>query len=167
MARPKIDIPMSPVELALQFVGLLAFITMGVLLGIKWDGLPAEIPTHFNMAGEVDGYGGKGYLLFEPIMAVVLYAGILILSRFPHLSNYNVEITEENAHRVYAAGRLWITVINVIIAWMFAALNFVSINAAETANSALVLPIIGVFTVLLAAAIIVMMIRLKAAAGEQ
>lgn len=27
---------------------------------VKYPGLPAEIPTHYNFAGEIDGYGGKG-----------------------------------------------------------------------------------------------------------
>ena len=40
---------------------LLAAATLFVLM--RWQQLPEQIPTHYNFAGEVDGYGGKGSLI--------------------------------------------------------------------------------------------------------
>jgi uncharacterized membrane protein len=45
--------------------------------------LPAQIPTHWNIRGEVDGYGGKWTLFLFPVMM----AGMLVLFYFlPALS---------------------------------------------------------------------------------
>jgi uncharacterized membrane protein len=48
--------------------------------------LPDQIPTHWNIRGEVDGYGGKGTLfIFPAIMAgmLVLFAMLPVLSPKP------------------------------------------------------------------------------------
>ena len=33
---------------------------------IQYADLPSEIPTHFDAAGQADGFGGKGTLLVLP-----------------------------------------------------------------------------------------------------
>jgi len=47
-------------------------ILLPVLAGIiLWHKLPEQIPTHFNAAGEVDGYGSKAFAVFGlPLMLV-------------------------------------------------------------------------------------------------
>jgi len=47
-------------------------ILLPVLAGIiLWNKLPEQIPTHFNAAGEVDGYGSKAFAVFGlPLMLV-------------------------------------------------------------------------------------------------
>jgi uncharacterized membrane protein len=36
-----------------------------ILFGvIVWDKLPAELPIHWNFAGEIDNYAGKGFVVF-------------------------------------------------------------------------------------------------------
>ena len=36
-------------------------ITIGIIL---WDKLPAEMPTHFNLAGDADGFSSKAFAVF-------------------------------------------------------------------------------------------------------
>ncbi|MEY8461797.1 SdpI family protein [Streptococcus merionis] len=61
---------------------LLAFTSILCLLPILvglfyWKELPAKIPTHFNLSGQVDGYSGK----FETIFFLpILMMGVHILS---------------------------------------------------------------------------------------
>ena len=54
-----------------------------------YPGLPDRIPTHWNIKGEVDGYGGKWTLFLFPVMMVVL----LVLFYFmPALSPRHFEV---------------------------------------------------------------------------
>ena len=51
--------------------------------------LPEQIPTHWNIRGEVDGYGGKWTLFIFPVMMV----GMLALFYFlPALSPKQFEV---------------------------------------------------------------------------
>ena len=55
---------------------------MFVTSAVTWPLAPERIPTHWNFAGEVDGYGSKGFgLLILPITAVLLFALLILLPR--------------------------------------------------------------------------------------
>lgn len=42
--------------------------------------LPDKLPTHWNIKGEVDGYGSKGFvLLFFPLLTLALYVLMLLV----------------------------------------------------------------------------------------
>ena len=47
-----------------------------VYLGFVWDELPAQVPMHFNLAGEVDRWGDRQSLLW---LVVLLTAGLNLL----------------------------------------------------------------------------------------
>jgi uncharacterized membrane protein len=51
----------------------LVAITVGVTAWL-YGGLPEQIPTHWNIRGEVDGYGGKWTLFIFPAMMVAMLA---------------------------------------------------------------------------------------------
>ncbi len=54
-----------------------------------YPGLPDRIPTHWNIKGEVDGYGGKWTLFVFPVMMVVMSALFYFL---PALSPKHFEV---------------------------------------------------------------------------
>jgi len=66
--------------------------------------LPDIIPSHFDMKGEVDGYGTKYYIWIMPIMGVIFYFGFKYLLKKPHIYNYPSPVTEENAEKLYRGG---------------------------------------------------------------
>jgi len=72
----------------LPLLALLA--AMVVLAAMSWGSAPDRIPTHWNLRGEVDGYGGKTTgLLLMPAMGVGLYVLMLFLPRIdPGRANY-------------------------------------------------------------------------------
>jgi hypothetical protein len=41
-----------------------------------YGSLPEQIPTHWNIRGEVDGYGGKWSLFMFPVMMAGMLAGL-------------------------------------------------------------------------------------------
>jgi len=54
-----------------------------------YPSLPEQVPTHWNIRGEVDGYGGKWTLFLFPVMM----AGMLVLFYFlPALSPKHFEV---------------------------------------------------------------------------
>ena len=61
-------------------------ILLPILAGlILWDRLPTEIPIHWNLAGEVDGYGNKSFVVFGMplILLAIHWLGSLAMSTDP------------------------------------------------------------------------------------
>ena len=72
----------------------------GYLISI-WGNIPDKIPSHYNAAGVVDSYGGKGSILIMPIVGAGLYIMMTVVSFFPSVWNTPVKITEKNYLFVY------------------------------------------------------------------
>ena len=51
-------------------------IVAGVIL---WNQLPEQIPTHWNAAGEVDGWSGKGFAVFGLPLMMLAFQWICVL----------------------------------------------------------------------------------------
>jgi len=92
--------------------------------------LPDEIPTHYNFAGKPDAYGDKKTIFLVPAIAVIIAIPMLIISRKPHLFNYPVTITPENAQAQYTkATRL----INILALMTTLVMFFIEIQTIRTA----------------------------------
>lgn len=72
-----------------------------IFLMAYWSLIPDQIPTHFNAAGEIDGWGGKGMIWFTVVITWVMYLGISFFERHPEIWNTGVKITRANAEKVY------------------------------------------------------------------
>jgi uncharacterized membrane protein len=65
-----------------EIIGLTLLLVMFVTSAVTWPLAPERIPIHWNFAGEIDGYGSKGFgLLILPITAVVLFAFLIFIPR--------------------------------------------------------------------------------------
>ena len=62
----------------------------------NYAGLPETIPIHFNAKGVADGFGKKGMIWLLPSLTLIMVPGMLLLRRWPWISNVPLEITEEN-----------------------------------------------------------------------
>lgn len=99
--RPIIDLPYTSQDLALEAVALGGvLLTIGMLV-LFWSVLPAVVPTHFGVTGEVDGWGDKRTILILPSVSLLLYLMFTLLCRYPHKFNYPWPITAQNARRQY------------------------------------------------------------------
>ncbi|MCL2510617.1 MAG: DUF1648 domain-containing protein [Bacteroidales bacterium] len=61
----------------------------------------ALFPTHYNFAGEVDGWGDRTSLWIMPLIALVFYVGLSIVQKYPKIMNYPCKITEQNVDYHY------------------------------------------------------------------
>ncbi len=84
--------------LSLAALAALLFFAINIYFGPHQ--LPATIPTHFNGAGQPNGWGSRGALLLFPIFAAGLYLFLTLISRFPSLFNFPVAVTELNREQL-------------------------------------------------------------------
>ena len=86
---------------------------------IIWRTLPEQIPTHYNAAGEIDGYGGRGTLLLMPLIGLVTDLAVALAGRFPQSWNTGARVTVLNRARVYRLVRDLMADLRVSTALLF------------------------------------------------
>lgn len=134
LVRPKIEIPLTITDKILEVVVLLVLIGFWVYMILHYNQLPDIIPTHFGAGGKPDGYGGKWTIITLPIVGTLLYAGLTIVSRYPHKFNYTATITEANAEKQYSLMVRMIRVMKIMVLLVFFVLDY------QTTQIALGLP---------------------------
>lgn len=143
--RPIIDVPVEPMDLIIDLVSVtLLIIMMGYTL-YAFPGLPDTIPIHYNGSGEVDGYGIKTTIWLLPVISIVMFVGLFILNKYPHMHNYMVNITEENALKNYRFSTRILRVVNFLCMLLFAFIQYRMILGAHRTTTGLgdlLLPII-------------------------
>lgn len=87
--------------MAIQILCILCLVGTTLFLLIFWNQIPAEVPSHYNMAGEADAMSGKGFLFFPLIMNWLMFLGISAVEHFPQMWNTGVKVTRQNRERVY------------------------------------------------------------------
>lgn len=95
-----------------------------------YSALPEKVPIHFNSSGVPNRFGGKGFVWTLPVIVVLLYVLLTIFTRLPHLGNYPVEITIENAKRQYRIATRLLRTMKMLIAATFFYIGFGKINIA-------------------------------------
>jgi uncharacterized membrane protein len=124
----------------LEIIGL---VMLAILCWITWealygpDRLPARIPTHFNLAGTPDGWGPPSTLLFLPIVAVVVYSLITVVSLFPSAFNYSVRVTSENRLRLQALSLQMVAWLKFDLACLFTWLQWSIISTVRCGHGRL------------------------------
>lgn len=64
-------------------------------------GEAASIPIHYNLQGQVDGWGDRSSIWMQPILALVVYLVFSVLVRYPEKLNYPIRVTKENSSTLY------------------------------------------------------------------
>jgi uncharacterized membrane protein len=128
--RPVLKVSKTRTENVHDVLCAAVFAVMLAYLFLAWAGLPARFPTHFNAAGEADGWGGKPSLLPLPIINIVVYAGLTLLGKYPHAFNYPCEINAGNAYRQYSNARMMLSWIKLEITVSFGYIEWSMIHVA-------------------------------------
>ena len=119
---------------SLEFVSLIVLGWMGWLTWSALAGpnpLPGRIPTHFNAAGNPDGWGTPAMLLLLPLVGFALYAIITVVSRFPSAFNYPVRIRPQVRQQVESLTLNMIGWIKAELLLLFALLQSTILRAAH------------------------------------
>jgi len=121
--------------IGLGALALLVWITWSALNGSQR--LPERIPTHFDAAGNANGWGSPAMLLLLPVVAVALYLAISVVSRFPASFNYPVRVAPEKRRRLEELTLDMIAWIKMELACLFATLQWWMIQAARSGEGRL------------------------------
>ena len=128
--RPRIKVPFETVDVIIEFISITLLILMWVYCIVNYMELPDTIATHFNGAGEPDGYGSKQTVWVIPIIATVMYIGLFILNKYPHTHNYMVNITEENALKNYKFSTRIVRVVNFLCVLLMTYITYMIVESA-------------------------------------
>lgn len=126
--KPKIELQLNQTDKILELIGWFAVLGMWVLIVANYSELPDIIPTHYNEAGEADGFGNKLNILALPIISTLIFIGLTALNKYPHLFNYPSEITKENELYQYTNASRMIRFLKLIIMVIFGWIVFKTIQ---------------------------------------
>ena len=160
--RPRPEVPISRLEIFGQFISVLGVIFTIIVFATLWKALPTgvELPIHFDFAGNPNGWGSKNSLIFLPILGLALAVMFTVLERFPHIYNFTVQITPENAVRQYGIGRTFMVFLKACMVWMFGGLFYLICRMAETSDTSAIGPFIGISIGVMTLIIVVFMVAM-------
>ncbi len=129
--RPKIKLELTTADKSFEIVGWFLILAVWGLTITNYSNLPETISTHYNGAGQADGFGGKATILTLPLIATILFIGLTVLNKFPHVFNYPTGITQDNAFRQYTNATRLIRYLKLIIVFIFGLIAFKTIQNAN------------------------------------
>jgi uncharacterized membrane protein len=130
--QPKIDVKPTKSDKKWIFAGWAVCLLNIVLVAVSYFNLPDTIPIHFNFKGEAGGFGAKSTIWVLPVLGLLMYYGMNFIANKvkPHLMNYPVEVTEENASQLYSMSIKLLVLLNFLIAVIFVILTIEIIGIA-------------------------------------
>ena len=128
--RPKITLVPTTADKLVDILGWIILLALWALTITNYSSLPDTIPTHFNAAGEADGFGSKVTILSLPVIATLLFIGLTVLNRYPHSFNYPTAITQDNALRLYTLATRMLRYLKLVLVIVFGGIEFMTIQNA-------------------------------------
>lgn len=129
--RPKLELKLSKTDQMIEIIGWVLVISVWVMTLVNYQSLPEVIPTHYNGSGVADGFGDKWMILTLPLVSTILFIGLSVLNKFPHVFNYPTPITPENAFTQYKNATRLIRILKVIVVIIFGHIAFQTIRHAN------------------------------------
>lgn len=129
--RPQVELQRTAFDKFIDNFGFASLLVLLVLPAMAYSDLPDTIPIHFDVNGNPDGFGEKYMIFLLPIIGIFTYVAMKYFIKKPHLFNYPVEITEENAAYQYQVATQMLRTMNAIITLVFAYLVYVTIQTAQ------------------------------------
>lgn len=127
--RPKLKLPKTRFEIIFDSITVFFLFFSVLSLVDAWTMLPAEVPAHYNIVGEVDRWGSKWEILITPIIAIFMWISMTVLEKYPHVYNY-LNLRKDNVHFQYLNARLMLHVIKNIIVLLFVYITWNNIQVA-------------------------------------
>ncbi len=129
--RPRLKLLLSRGDVLLEMLAISLLLICWVLAIYGFYILPESIPVHFDMSGKVTRYGSKFNIFLMPLIATVLFIGMSILNKYPHVFNYPYPITPENAEKQYRTASRLIRWLKFLTVTLFLFIDIVIIQAAR------------------------------------
>lgn len=130
MAKWKANEKHKKINIILELLTAITVIGYSIYTFIAWSSAPDIIPTHFNMAGQVDAYGSKNTLFLLVGISIALCLFIYLISRHPNIGNYITKIHDGNREAQYNMMSTFVRVLNLEISLMFALMQWNIVHSA-------------------------------------
>jgi hypothetical protein len=122
--RPIVSTPMTSIDIVLEAIALLGVLACLAIAAYGAVSLPGVVPTHVGPSGSIDSYGSKWlFIIFISFINIALYAFITFVNRYPHVFNYPVIVTAENAQRLYPIAQRMMRSLKLVFCWLFVLLT--------------------------------------------
>lgn len=157
--RPRINLKRSYIDWILEFIAFSSLLILIALPIISLKTLPETIPVHFNASGQPDGYGNRSAIFLLPAIGAIMYLLMTVVEAFPHIYNYPVEITPENASVQYRIATRLIRILKTVILITFSFISFQTVKTATGGAAGLGKSFLPVFLLLTFAPILVYLIQ--------
>ncbi|MEM6721945.1 MAG: DUF1648 domain-containing protein [Bacteroidota bacterium] len=128
--RPKVKVSLEPIDTILEATTAAILIALWIYVIVSYTTLPETIPTHVNYKGEVDGVGNKASIWIFLGITTVITIGMHVLTKFPHIHNYMVNITEKNAEHNYRLSSRMLRYVNLLTLLLMAYMCYAMIQKA-------------------------------------
>jgi uncharacterized membrane protein len=128
--RPRIKLKLTSHDYVIEFIGLSFLIILIAIPILYYNQLPDRIPIHFNAAGNPDGFGEKPSLFILPAIGLLMYFLLTVLTAFPHIYNFPVAITPENAEIQYRLATRLMRILKTVIIILFSFIGWMSVRTA-------------------------------------
>jgi uncharacterized membrane protein len=130
--RPKLKIELTTVDKFLETVCFTLLLLLWVGTIAFFSKLPDQIPSHYNGTGQADDFSDKTHIFVLPIVATIIYLGMTILNKHPHIYNYPATVTRENARRLYTSATKLIRVLKLVVVLIFSGIVFMTYKTSLT-----------------------------------
>ena len=131
-ARPRIKIELTTADKLLETVCLTVLVLLWVGTVTFFSKLPDQIPIHYNAVGQADDFSDKAHIFVLPIIATVIYFGMTLLNKHPHIYNYPATVTKENARLLYTSATKLIRVLKLVVVVIFSGIVFTTYKTSLT-----------------------------------
>jgi len=135
--RPRIKLKLSSHDYVVEFLGISFLLILIAIPIFYYNQLPERVPIHFNAAGNPDGFSGKPSLFILPATGLFMYILLTALTAFPHIYNFPVTITPENAEVQYRLATRLLRVLKTVILMLFSFISWMSVRTATGTASGL------------------------------
>jgi uncharacterized membrane protein len=99
--------------------------------------LPDRIPTHFDAAGNPNGWGNPAMLWLLPLVSTVIYLLMTWVSRFPAAFNFPMRTTVASRPRLEGIALQMISWLKLEVAGLFVWIQFQTIALARDGHGSL------------------------------
>ncbi|MFD1707709.1 DUF1648 domain-containing protein [Siminovitchia sediminis] len=125
--KPKVDIPKTVFEKVFDGVGFIVFTGWIIYMIVIWNDLPAQVPGHYDGAGNITRMGSKMELIILPVIAGFLTVFLSFIEKHPEWHNY-INLNENNIEFQYKNSRMMLNVLKNIMIIIFAFLSWRTIQ---------------------------------------
>lgn len=125
--------------------GFIALTAVTAYIIIEWPAIPDEIPSHYNMAGEVDGTGGKGLLIFLLFLAWGLWLMLQVIAMVPQIWSTGVEVNRRNQKKIYRILKTMLEILKLLMALHFSYMIFCTATAQPFFSGFMAVFLVSIF----------------------